>query len=76
MNTVQNDAVAYSVADAARVSGMGRSTVYNAISAGELKARKLGKRTVVLRTDLEEWLAGAPIYSAETKADCPANRAA
>lgn len=77
MNTLTNDdRLAFSVADAARMIGMGRSTVYAAIAAGDLKARKLGKRTLVLRADLERWFNSHPIYSPETKADCPANRAA
>ncbi len=76
MNTTKTDAVAYSVTDAASKAGVGRSTLYNAISAGELPARKLGKRTLVLRSDLEHWLTGAPVYDASTKTDCPANRTA
>lgn len=76
MNTSQAEAIAYSVTDAASKAGIGRSTLYNAISAGELLARKVGKRTVVLHADLQRWIESAPIYSNTTKTDCAANRAA
>ncbi|MGB3347890.1 MAG: helix-turn-helix domain-containing protein [Brucella anthropi] len=76
MNTSQAEAVAYNVTDAASQAGVGRSTLYKAISAGELPARKLGKRTLVLRSDLENWSKTLPIYSDTTKTDCAANRAA
>lgn len=74
MNTPQNDAVAYSVTDAARYAGIGRSTLYNALAAGELPARKLGKRTLILRDDLRDWIAAAPAFSDETKASGPTVR--
>ncbi|MCH4540675.1 helix-turn-helix domain-containing protein [Ochrobactrum sp. A-1] len=70
------DAIAYSVTDAASRAGVGRSTLYNAISAGELPARKLGKRTLVLRSDLDNWSKTLPNWDASTKTDCPANRTA
>jgi excisionase family DNA binding protein len=43
-----------------RRSGLGRSYVYEAIRRGELRARKFGRATRVLRTDYESWLAAAP----------------
>ena len=50
-----------SVLEACRVSGLGRTTVYEAISAGQLKARKFGKRTIILRTDLQDFLSALPV---------------
>jgi excisionase family DNA binding protein len=43
-----------------RRSGLGRSYVYEAIRRGELRARKFGRATRVLRPDYESWLAAAP----------------
>ena len=76
MDAQNPNIVAFGVTDAARYAALGRSTLYNAISAGELRAHKIGKRTIVMRDDLHAWLVSHPAYSAETKADCPANRAA
>jgi excisionase family DNA binding protein len=43
-----------------RRSGLGRSYVYEAIRRGELRARKFGRLTRILRCDYEDWLAAAP----------------
>jgi excisionase family DNA binding protein len=54
-----------SVSEACRVAGIGRTKIYEAISNGSLKARKLGKRTLVLRTDLQAFLASLPLVRAD-----------
>jgi len=50
-----------SVLEACKVSGLGRTTVYEAISDGRLKARKFGKRTIILRGDLRDFLTALPV---------------
>ena len=49
-----------SVAEACEVAGIGRTKLYEAIADGRLKARKLGKRTLILRDDLRQFLAALP----------------
>ena len=49
-----------SIAEACAVAGIGRTKIYQAISKGTLKARKCGKRTLVLRDDLREFLVALP----------------
>jgi excisionase family DNA binding protein len=49
-----------SVSEACMVAGIGRSRLYGAIAAGILKARKHGKRTLILRSDLLEFLKALP----------------
>lgn len=44
----------------ARVAGCGRTKIYEAIKTGELRAKKLGRRTIVLDSDLRNWLASLP----------------
>jgi hypothetical protein len=39
--------------------------LYQAIADGTLKARKLGKRTLVLRADLQAFLASLPVVRAD-----------
>jgi excisionase family DNA binding protein len=51
-----------SIIDAGLKAGVGRSTIYTAINSGALRARKLGRRTVILDTDLAAWLDAAPSY--------------
>jgi excisionase family DNA binding protein len=49
-----------SIAEACAVAGVGRTKLYAAISDGHLRARKFGKRTLILRDDLREFLASLP----------------
>ncbi len=55
-----NAAMAYTIAEACAAAGIGRSSLYKAIRAGELRAIKCGRRTLVLRNDLYRWLGGMP----------------
>jgi excisionase family DNA binding protein len=52
---------AYSIAEVMAQSGLGRDTIYKAIRAGRLPARKLGRRTVVLATDMQRFLESLPL---------------
>jgi Helix-turn-helix domain len=49
-----------SVAEAVHVSGLGRTRLYEAMSSGALKARKYGKRRIILYDDLIQFLASLP----------------
>lgn len=48
--------LAYSVADAARALGIGRTQLYAEIREGRLRAIKRGRRTLIRRRDAEAWL--------------------
>jgi excisionase family DNA binding protein len=50
-----------SISEACRVAGLGRTKLYEAIGAGQLKARKYGKRRIILRDDLREFLTNLPV---------------
>jgi len=50
-----------SVLEACSVAGIGRTKVYEAIADGRLKARKVVKRTIILRGDLQQFLADLPV---------------
>jgi excisionase family DNA binding protein len=54
------DKMAFSIPEASAVSSIGRSTLYEAISAGRITTRKAGARTVILRKDLEKYLNALP----------------
>lgn len=49
-----------SIAEASAAAGIGRTKLYEAIADGRLMARKLGKRTLILRDDLRQFLAALP----------------
>ena len=56
-----NTPLAYSITEASEVSRIGRTSIYEAISARELIARKHGRRTVILADDLRRWLQNLPL---------------
>jgi excisionase family DNA binding protein len=52
--------LAISIVEAARRAGIGRSSLYEAISRKELPVRKCGRRTLILVDDLKVWIAQLP----------------
>lgn len=51
---------ALSIEEFSTCYGVGRSTTYEEIKAGRLRARKVGKRTVIGVEDAEKWLSDLP----------------
>ena len=49
--------LAVPILEAARLGGVGRSTIYAEIKSKRLKIRKVGRRTIVAMDDLRAWLA-------------------
>ena len=52
--------LAISIIEAAKRSGVGRSSIYEAIGRGDLKIRKHGRRSLVLVDDLKAWVSAMP----------------
>ena len=50
--------LAYSPGEAARAIGCGRTTIYKLISAGQLRSRKIGSRTVIPAQDVHNLITG------------------
>lgn len=53
--------LASSVEDFAKRNGISRAFAYKENAAGRLKFRKVGKRTLVIREDEDEWRLGLPL---------------
>jgi hypothetical protein len=49
-----------SVFEASAISGVGRTKLYEAMATGQLIARKYGKRRIILRDDLRQFLTSLP----------------
>lgn len=54
-----------SIEEVRAATGLGRTKLYSLIGSGELKARKIGKRTIILKEDLEAFLNNLPSYTPE-----------
>jgi hypothetical protein len=54
--------IAYTIPQAVQASGLSRSSLYIAIAAGALHARKSGARTLILESDLRQFLQSLPRF--------------
>ena len=54
---------ALSITEVVETTGIGRTSVFALLKLEKLKARKVGRRTIILRTDLEDFLANLPSKS-------------
>lgn len=57
---MKNQRLALTIKDAVEVSGIGRTMIYSAIRDRRLIARKIGRRTVILTSDLISFLEHLP----------------
>jgi len=48
--------LAYTIKEVRQLVGIGRTTLYQAIGANELRAVKRGRKTLVLARDLQAWI--------------------
>ena len=72
--------LAVSIAELSAMSSISQASIYNAITRGDLKVRKIAARTVILVSDALEWLEGKPVVDAaedaQDRADVPVGDAA
>ncbi len=54
--------LAYTIPEAVEAGAGSRTVVYEAIKAGTLKAKKRGKRTIILAPDLVQYLQSLPDF--------------
>ena len=52
--------LAHSIREVMKITGLGRSFIYQEIKAGRLVVKKAGRRTLIFDTDLKAWLASLP----------------
>lgn len=48
--------IAFSVDQLSAAIGVGRTRIYEAIANGELPARKWGRRTFIMASDIDRWI--------------------
>ncbi len=64
-----NAQLAYTIAEACAAARAGRTAIYEAIAEGELKARKRGRKTLILAKDLRRWVEGLPVIKPKSELD-------
>ena len=58
------------ISEVIEAAPIGRTRLYDALRTGQLKAKKFGKRTIILNDDFQAFLKGLPDYAHHT---CAAN---
>jgi len=59
------ECAAYSVPQVMAKIGVGRDKLYHLIREGKLPARKLGRKTLILASDLEAFLEALPMLGSQ-----------
>lgn len=57
--------LAFSPLEAAKAISIGRTTIFAAMRDGSLRARKIGRRTVIDADDLNDWLKSRPVTNSK-----------
>ena len=52
--------ICVSIAEAAKLAGLGRTSLYAAINAGKLKTRRYGRRVLVETDSIRSFIANLP----------------
>ena len=60
--------LAYTIDEAVDQGAGSRTVVYEAINAGTLRAKKRGKRTIILAADLAQYLESLPDFRGQAAA--------
>ena len=58
------DQLLYTISQTCKLTGLGRTKLYELLASGEIPVRKVGTRTLIAAEDLKEWAEGLPLADA------------
>jgi hypothetical protein len=61
---IHMDHIAYPLPEAARIAGISRTRIFEAVRKRELTIRKAGRASIVLHDDLIAWIKSLPVKGA------------
>jgi hypothetical protein len=61
------DRIAYSLPEAARLVGLSRTRIFDAVRRQELTIRKVGRASIVTHDDLVAWIRSLPLKGKEVQ---------
>ena len=54
--------ISYTIRETSKITGLGRTRLYEELNSGRLKGVKAGRRTLILHTSLMQWLEDLESY--------------
>jgi len=69
-------AVAHTIRSACEAYNIGRSSLYELLGSGAIRARKFGKKTLIDDMSLREWFDGLPVANPSNAPPTPNRRQA
>lgn len=61
--------LSYTIEEISALTGIGKTKLYAAINDGKLMAKKFGRRTLILKQDVDSFLAKLETYSSKSQKD-------
>lgn len=56
------NALSYTIEETTKITGLGRTKLYEELKSGRLKGVKAGRRTLILHTSIQQWLENLEDY--------------
>lgn len=66
MHTSFEQKISFTIEQAVKATGIGRTAIFAAIKSGRLVARKNGRRTLIASNDLQQFISNLPTVDRES----------
>lgn len=59
------NSLSYTIEETSKITGLGRSRLYEELNSGRLKGVKAGRRTLITHISIQQWLENLESYPTE-----------